>query len=83
MALMMMRSMMTDEPERMDHHVRMRLRMAAFRATRLYPGAVGELVSKELLSFEQFGIRLANDGLMMRVADEIAAAEVPADVTAA
>ncbi len=35
----------------MDHHEKMRLRAAAFRATRLYPGPVGEMISKELLTW--------------------------------
>jgi hypothetical protein len=68
----------TAAPERMDHHERMKLRAAAFRAQRVYPGAVGEMLSRELLSFEEFGIRLSRDGLTMRVADQIMKAELAA-----
>ena len=56
---------------RMDHHERMRMRAAAFRATRLHPGPVGELVSRELLTWEEFGYRLDRDGLVQRLAHHI------------
>lgn len=55
----------------MDHHERMRLRAAAFRATRLYPGPVGELLSHELLAWEEFGYRLGGSQLMMRLVDHV------------
>lgn len=32
----------------MNHHERMRLRTAALRATQVYPGPVGELLSREV-----------------------------------
>ncbi len=79
----MMRSTMIDAaPERMDHHIRMRLRMAAFRAARVYPGAVGELLSQELLTWETLGIRLGSKSMIMRVVEEILAAEIPDAVAA-
>ena len=49
-------------PVPMDHHEKMRLRAAAFRVTRLYPGPVGELLSRELLTWEEFGYRLGGAG---------------------
>ncbi len=55
------------DPAPMDHHEKMRLRAAAFRATRLYPGPVGELVSRELLTWEEFGYRLGGQALMRRL----------------
>ena len=69
-------------PERMDNHMKMRLRAAAFRATRVYPGPVGELLSREILTWEEFGYRLGGGQLMMRVVDyvlkaPIRAAEIP------
>jgi hypothetical protein len=67
----------TDAPERMDHHERMKVRAAAFRATRLYPGPVGELVSKELLDWEQFGNRLGGRGMVMRLVAAVMTAELP------
>ena len=59
-----------------DHHERMRLRAAAFRATRVYPGPVGELLSRELLSWEEFGYRLGSRGLVMGIVDEVMKAPV-------
>ena len=42
-------------PVPMDHHEKMRLRAAAFRVTRLYPGPVGEVLSAgEQSKFWQF-----------------------------
>ena len=69
-------------PESMDNHMKMRLRAAAFRATRVYPGPVGELLSREILTWEEFGYRLGGGQLMMRVVDyvlkaPIRAAEIP------
>ena len=58
-------------PEPMDHHEKMRLRAAAFRATRLYPGPVGELVSRELLTWEEFGYRLGGEQFVMRLVDHV------------
>ncbi len=55
----------------MDHHEKMRIRAAAFRSTRLYPGPVGELLSRELLSWEEFGYRLGGGQLIMRLVDHI------------
>jgi hypothetical protein len=55
----------------MDHHEKMRLRAAAFRATRLYPGPVGELIQRELLTWEEFGYRLGGNQLVMRLVDVI------------
>src|SRR5581483_1105240 len=61
----------------MDHHERMRLRAAAFRATRVYPGPVGELISRELLSWEEFGYRLGSLGMIMGIVDAVMNAQVP------
>ena len=58
-------------PVPMDHHEKMRLRAAAFRVTRLYPGPVGELLSRELLTWEEFGYRLGGHRLIMRLVDHL------------
>ena len=58
-------------PVPMDHHEKMRLRAAAFRVTRLYPGPVGELLSRELLTWEEFGYRLGGGQLVMRLVDHV------------
>ncbi|GAA2886594.1 hypothetical protein GCM10010472_51040 [Pseudonocardia halophobica] len=58
-------------PVPMDHHEKMRLRAAAFRVTRLYPGPVGEVLSRELLTWEEFGYRLGGGQLVMRLVDHV------------
>lgn len=55
----------------MEPQEKMRIRAAAFRATRLYPGPVGALIYRELLSFEEMGLRLARDGVVMGVVEHI------------
>jgi hypothetical protein len=65
------------DPAPMDHHEKMRLRAAAFRATRLYPGPVGELVSRELLTWEEFGYRLGGEQLVMRLVDHVLKTPIP------
>jgi hypothetical protein len=67
-------------PVPMDHQEKMRLRAAAFRVTRLYPGPAGELLSRELLSWEEFGYRLGGGQLVMRLVDQVLKAPTsPAD----
>jgi hypothetical protein len=58
-------------PEPMDHHDKMSLRKAAWRATQVYPGPVGELLQLELITWEEFGWRLDNRGLVLRVVKDI------------
>lgn len=58
-------------PPRLEPHEKMKVRAAAFRATRIYGGAVGELISKELLSWEEFGMKFDQRGLIARLVDEI------------
>ncbi len=65
------------DPAKMDHHEKMRLRAAAFRVTRLYPGPVGELLSRELLTWEEFGYRLGGGQLVMRLVDDVLEAPIP------
>lgn len=69
-------------PERMDHHVRMKVRAAAFRASRVYPGAVGEMISRELLTWEEFGYKLGSFGIVMRVVDQVMKTELPTPIPA-
>jgi len=67
----------------MDHHEKMRLRAAAFRVTRLYPGPAGELLSRELLTWEEFGYRLGGGQLIMRLVDHVLTTPVAARSEAA
>ena len=59
------------DPHRAPHlssEDRARLLRAAHDVTALYPGAIGELVRGELVSWREFGFRLDQHGLAMRVA---------------
>ena len=67
----------TDPAVPMDHYEKMRLRAAAFRASKVYPGPVGELLSQEILTWEEFGYRLGGAQLIMRVVDHILKAKIP------
>ena len=58
-------------PASMNHNEKMQLRAAAFRVIRLYPGPVGELLSRELLTWEEFGYRLGGGQLVMRLVDHV------------
>lgn len=60
-------------PAGMDPHERMRLRAAATRARQLFPppSAIGELLSREILIWEEFGYRLDNSRLILRLVDEL------------
>lgn len=44
---------------------------AAERARQVYPGALGELLHRELTAFAEFGYRLAVDGFIPRLAVEV------------
>ena len=48
-----------------------RLRAAAFWAKRIYPGPVGELLSHELRSWEEFGYRLGAQGMIIGIVDAV------------
>lgn len=70
-------------PTPMDHKDKMRFRAAAHKATRLYPGPVGELLSREILVWEDFGYRLGGSGLILRLVDEILNPSTPVPVSPA
>jgi hypothetical protein len=55
----------------LDQHDKLRVRAPAFRVTRLYPGPVGEVLSRELLTWEEFGYRLGGGALVMRLVDHV------------
>lgn len=50
---------------------RTRLRAAAFQATRVYPGPVGELISIELMAWDEFGYRLGSRTRVMALVEHI------------
>src|SRR5690349_11707536 len=54
-----------------------RIRAAAHHARRAYPGAVGELLARELTAHAEFGYRFTGDGLLTRLAAEVLRTPVP------
>ena len=52
----------TDPPPRLEHHERSRIRAAAHRAKKLYPGPVAALIERELTSVAEFGFRFDRGG---------------------
>lgn len=58
-------------PARMAAHEANRIRAAAFRAKNLYPGPVGELINRELLTWEEFGFRVGDHSLVRRLVDDV------------
>lgn len=60
----------------MDPREKMRMRAAAFRVTRLYPGPAGELLSREILTWEEFGYRLGGGQAVMRLVDHVMKAAI-------
>jgi hypothetical protein len=54
-----------------DHRSRTRLRVAAFRASLVYPGPVGELIAQELLSWDEFGHRLGGNRMIMTLVEHV------------
>ena len=56
---------------RYEHHDKMRLRHAARIATEVLPPGIGRLVARELLTWEEFGLRLGAHTDMAAVAAEV------------
>jgi hypothetical protein len=52
-------------------HESARIRAAALHARRIYPGPLGELVSRELTAYADFGYRFSDDGLIPRLATAV------------
>ncbi len=61
----------------LDTHERSRVRAAAFHAKKVLPDALGQLVSRELLAYEEFGFRFQAKGLSLNVVDEVLAMKIP------
>jgi hypothetical protein len=57
--------------ERSEAADRSRIRDAAVRAAQVYPGPVGELLSRELVCWEHFGYRLGSRTAIMKIVDQI------------
>lgn len=63
--------------EPMTSPEKMRVRAAAARAPKLYPGPVGELIARELDSWAELGYRVG-PGLTARLCDHVLGAALPA-----
>jgi hypothetical protein len=59
------------DAERLAYREQVRLRTAALHARRTWPGAVGELVSRELLALAEFGCALDGDSLPARLVAQV------------
>jgi hypothetical protein len=63
----------------LEHQEKVRYRWAAVHGRRMYPGALGELIYRELTAYADFGYRFKDDGLIPRLAaaiqDEVQRAE--------
>ena len=69
--------------ELLQMHESSRLRAAALHARRTIPGALGELVYRELVAYAEFGYRFGADALIPRLAGEVLAIRTPAGSDAA
>jgi hypothetical protein len=58
-------------PEQMTPYDRRRIREAAFKVVKMYPGPVGEILSRELFAWEEFGYRFGGVSLVRTLVDEI------------
>lgn len=57
--------------DRLAWHEQSRILAAAHAAKRRYPGAVGEVLHRELVDWSDFGHRLGGHGLVMRLVDDL------------
>lgn len=73
------RSAPGDRPATMDYHEKARFRAAAERLTRLYPGVAGDVLSRELLAWEELGYRLDAAGAMRRLVEHAMSSPLPGD----
>jgi hypothetical protein len=55
----------------LEYQEQVRYRCAALHGRRMYPGALGELVHRELTAYADFGYRFNDDGLIPRLAAAI------------
>lgn len=63
--------------EAMDMLDRARIRAAAFRATRVYPGPVGELICSEVMAWEEWGYKFGSSSRIMALVEHIETAVTP------
>lgn len=61
----------TAPPDYMNAAERARVRQAANKALRVYPGPVGNFLFKELWAWDEFGYRFGGHGIISALADHI------------
>lgn len=64
-------------PVDMDREEKMRLRAAAFRVTKVYPGPAGQILARELLAAEEFGYVGHRQSVTWQLADQVLKAPLP------
>lgn len=57
--------------EGLSPHEKMRIRAAAYRVLKLLPPGMAKLLSRELLTWEEFGYRLGDSSAINMAVDEI------------
>lgn len=60
-----------DRPAALTSAEKMRLREAARRATQLYPGSIGQVLSRELTTWEDFGFRICGHSLVWKLVGQL------------
>lgn len=60
-----------DHPGFAGHQNRQRARKAAHLVHQVYPGPVGELAARELYAWDDFGFRLGDGKLILRLIDHV------------
>lgn len=65
------------KPPALAPHEQSRIRAAQFRAKRLYPGPVGELIDRELGAWADFGYKFDKSGMAARLVDHILKSPLP------
>jgi hypothetical protein len=65
------------ELRHLELHELSRLRAAAAYAVRVFPGAVGEVLARELAAHADLGYQFGRDGLVHRLATEILSMRTP------
>lgn len=66
---------------RLELHEHNRIRAAALRARRIYPGPVGEVLAFELYAWAEFGYRFGGHGLIAQLVTHILTVPMPARET--
>jgi len=67
---------------RMGYNERAKLRGAANRARRLYPGPVGEILYRELVAWEEFGYRFGSSVVIAQLVEHIHRAPITVNMRA-